>query len=100
MVGMGRLVFRVFTLLAVVSLVVCAAVVVLWVRSGRRGGDAGGVYLSWAGARYAAQSGDGVITVRGPPPPVASAAGPASAQDSLANTAARGIRNDQIAWQV
>src|SRR6476646_324991 len=95
---MARLLFRLFTFAAVLSLVVGAGSAVMWARS-LRGGDERSVFLRRAGGRYTAHSAGGLITVWGPPP-APSAAGPTAAGDALANSAARGIRNDQMVWQV
>jgi hypothetical protein len=71
MVRMGRLLLKVFTVMAVASMVVCSAAIVMWVRSGR-GGDAGGVYARRAGVRYTVRSEGGRVTLYEPwtvPPP-------------------------------
>src|SRR3954447_11458871 len=95
---MARLLRRLFTVAAVLSLVLCAAAVAMWVRSGR-GVDVWSVYVRRGGGRYTAHSAEGLITLWGPPPTPA-ASGPAAAANSLANSAAAGIRNDQVVWQV
>ena len=83
--------------MAVASLVVCAAAVVLWVRSGR-GADARGVYVRRAGVRYTVWSEGGRVTLSEPraaPPP--SRRMPYTAA-TLSTAAA--VRNEQVVWQV
>src|SRR5688572_23430365 len=87
---------RLFTFAAVVSLVMCVAVAVLWVRSRREGpGDMDRVVWQWDGVRHTAQSDDGRLTIYAPPPPT----GDASARLATARAIAE-LENRNVAWSV
>jgi hypothetical protein len=80
---------RLLNLLTVLSLLLCVAVVALWVRSGRREDRVGRLVR---GARYTAVSSGGTLVVYAPP----RAADSPAARQSAADVAA--IRNDQVYW--
>src|SRR5215207_7990764 len=89
---MRRLARRLFTLCSAVSLLLCMAVCVLWVRA-RPGEDRFAGTL--AGSRYTLVSNPGGLALRGPRAPPRDP----QARQSVRELAAA-LRNDQVTWTV
>src|SRR5688572_20449021 len=87
---------RLFTIAAVLSLLICAAVVVLWVRSDRHSlSRQDQLSWRWDGVRHTARSHAWGVTLFAPPPAV----GGAEARRAAAETVAA-LANRHVRWEV
>ena len=95
---------RLFAIFSALSLLLCAAVCLLWVRSYRPmpegEGDLGSAFVARRGGRYTLESEPGVLALRGPPPAPAGAALRAKPGGETPGRLAAGLHNDQVVWEV